>query len=214
MQAGDFIVINKVRTSNLQQGFEGRISASTDLSVGPLMGLIPERYQKHLLKGIPDDIVQHIVSIDSISTDTQIYDVSILCGEEPLQLAMMDVLLSLKSGDVVNAKNVIDKFKGNATPVVNLLPTDVALIQSSESVVLVSDVDPELFKHFVETASFEQWMLYLHPSQREHVAKDFAGSARLAGGHVKAVWAGRPRGRTGRGGAKRQRAGARDQRVE
>src|SRR5207248_2646946 len=32
-----------------------------------------------------------------------------------------------------------------------------------------------------ETASYQKWMLYLHPTQRQHVDRDFPGPARLAG---------------------------------
>lgn len=180
-QFGDRIVIDKVRTSDPEQGEEGRITAFTDLSSGPLIDLVPLRYRDRLLVGLEEDLVQDVRSIESISSDDQIQDVSLLCGDHEHQLTVMDVLLSLKSGDVVNAKNRIDLYTGHATPVVDLEPKQIEKIQSSESTVLVSDVDPVLFKHFVETASFEQWMLYLHPSQREYVAKDFDGPAKLAG---------------------------------
>jgi len=180
-QSGSSFFIDKIRASDPQLGPEGRIAAQTDLSVGPLIDLIPERYRARLLKGLENDTVQNVLSIDSVSTDDQIEDVSTLCGDQEQQLTMMDVLLSLKSGDVINAKNRIDLYVGNSTPIVNLQPQQVSLIRSSESLVLVSDVDPELFQHFVETASFEQWMLFLHPSQREYVSADFEGSAMLGG---------------------------------
>lgn len=180
-QAGDKFVINKVRTSDPQNGIDGRIDAPSDLSIGPLLMLLPERYKERLLRGLEADIVKDVNSIESISSDDQICDVTMLCGEQDQQLAMMDVLLSLKSGDVINAKNRIDLFAGLATPVVDLQPQQVAKIQSSESAILVSDIDPVLFQHFIETASFEQWMLYLHPAQREYVAKDYSGPAKLAG---------------------------------
>jgi len=180
-ESGGGIVIDKVRTSDPQQGVGGRIGSQSDLSVGPLIDLIPERYSERLLKGLSEDIVEDIRSIESISTDDQIQNASTLCGDQTRQLTMMDVLLSLKSGDVINAKLKIDLYAGLATPVIDLQPSEVTKIKSGESVVLVTDIDPILFKHFVETASFEQWMLYLHPAQREHVAKDHAGPAKLAG---------------------------------
>lgn len=180
-QTGESLVIEKIRTSDSQLGAAGRISAQTDLSIGPLIEFLPERYRNRLLNGLQSDIVHDVASVESVSTDDHIQDIALLCGGFDQQSTMLDVLLSLKSGDVVNAKNRIDLYVGNSTPVVDLQPQQVARIQSSESAILVSDVDPELFQHFVETASFEQWMLYLHPSQREHVAKDFDGSAKLAG---------------------------------
>lgn len=179
--APDSIVIEKVRASQPHHGVDGRISAESDLSVGALIELIPVRYRERLLQGLEGDIVDDVRSIESISLDDRIQDVALLCGDPGQQSTVLDVLLSLKSGDIVNAKNRIDTYSREATPVVELKPQQVAMIQSSESAVLVSDIDPVLFKHFVETASFEQWMLYLHPSQREYVAKDYAGSAKLAG---------------------------------
>lgn len=181
--SSDSIVIEKVRTSLpiSISGMEGLISAESDLSEGALIELIPERYCGRLLKGLENDIIGDVRSIESISMDDRIQDVALLCGDPCQQSTVLDVLLSLKSGDIVNAKNRIDIYSRQAIPVLELQPQQVALIQSSESAVLVSDIDPVLFKHFVETATFEQWMLYLHPSQREYVAKDYAGSAKLAG---------------------------------
>ena len=43
------IFIEKVRTSQTQQGMEGLISAESDLSLGSLIDLIPDRYSARLL---------------------------------------------------------------------------------------------------------------------------------------------------------------------
>ena len=137
-QAGDKFVIDKVRTSDPQNSVDGRIAAPSDLSVGPLLVLLPERYKERLLRGLDADIVKDVNSIESISSDDRICDVTMFCGEQDQQLAVMDVLLSLKSGDVINAKNRIDLFARHATPVVNLQPQQVAKIQSSGNPPIIS----------------------------------------------------------------------------
>lgn len=180
-QSDGGFTLEKVRASDPSAGVQGRIDARSDLSCGPLVDLLPARYLERLMNGMSQDVESDVRTIESVSTDDQIYEVSIRCGNQFRQLAVMDVLLSLKSGDVINAKNRIDVLDGQVTPITDMKPKDVELIQSSESVVLLSDIDPVLFQHFVETASFEQWMLYLHPAQRDLVDRDFAGPARLAG---------------------------------
>ena len=180
-QAGEALVLQKTRASNPTQGADGWIAANPDLSTGALLDLLPTRYVERLFGGLPADVLTDVRSIESISSDDQIQNVALTCGDAARQNTVLDVLLSLKSGDVVNAKVRIDTWTGQATPVTDLQEQQVSQIQSSESTVLIEDVDPVLFQHFVQTASFEQWMLYLHPSQRQHVQKDFDGAARLAG---------------------------------
>lgn len=180
-QSGEALVLQKTRASDPALGPEGRINAEPDLSTGALLELLPARYVDRITAGLASDVLADLRRIESISSDDEIQNVALLCGDAARQNTVLDVLLSLKSGDVVNAKVRIDTWTGNATPVVELQDQQVSQIQSSESTVLIEDVDPVLFQHFVQTASFEQWMLYLHPSQRQHVHQDFDGPARLAG---------------------------------
>lgn len=180
-QSGEALVLQKTRASDPAQGPEGRINAEPDLSTGALLELLPARYVDRITAGLSSDVLADMRRIESISSDDEIQNVALLCGDAARQNTVLDVLLSLKSGDVVNAKVRIDTWTGSATPVVELQEQQVSQIQSSESTVLIADVDPVLFQHFVQTASFEQWMLYLHPSQRQHVHQDFDGPARLAG---------------------------------
>jgi hypothetical protein len=180
-QSGEALVLQKTRASDPALGPEGRINAEPDLSTGALLELLPARYVDRITAGLSSDVLADLRRIESISSDDEIQNVALLCGDAARQNTVLDVLLSLKSGDVVNAKVRIDTWTGNATPVVELQDQQVSQIQSSESTVLIEDVDPVLFQHFVQTASFEQWMLYLHPSQRKHVHQDFDGPARLAG---------------------------------
>ena len=178
---GDLLVLDKVRVSHASQGAAGRIGGESDLSAGSLMDLLPDRYRSRILHDLDEDAVTAVVSVESVVDDDFIFEVSTQCGSQEQQTAVMDVLLSLRAGDVTNAKSRIDLYANFAKPVQELPPAAVASLRSSDAAVLLSDIDPELFQHFVQTASFEKWMLYLHPSQRQHVDRDFQGPARMSG---------------------------------
>ncbi len=178
---GDSLVLDKIRVSDLSQGKNGHITSESDLSTGALFELLPERCQDRILHDFGEDERAEVLKIESIADDDLILAVSTQCGTQEQQGALMDVLLSLRNGDVTNAKNRIDLYSQVATPVEDLPKSDIESLQSSDAAVLLADVDPELFQHFVETATFEKWMLYLHPAQREHVVKEFSGPARMAG---------------------------------
>lgn len=180
-QRGDGLVLDAVRVSDVSQGQAGRISSESDLSTGSLVELLPARYRDRILEGLSDEVRATILEIESTADDDLILEVSARDGTHEQREVLVDVLLSLRTGDVVNAKNRIDLYTHTAKPVEVLPAGDVETIRSSDAAVLLADVDPQLFQHFVETASFEKWMLYLHPAQRQYVDRDFAGSARMAG---------------------------------
>lgn len=179
--ANEKLVLEKVRISPAGGASSKNISGDTDLSEGALFDFLPKRYQERMLSGLEDDTIADVKNLESIADDGQLENVAARCGESAQQNAMLDVLLSLRSGDIVNAKNCIDLFTNNVIRVNDLDVADVEALQSSSAAVLLSDVDPELFAHFVQTASFERWMLYLHPAQREYVDREFSGPARMSG---------------------------------
>lgn len=180
-QQGETLILDKVRVSDPALGPGGRIAGESDLSVGPLIKLLSDRYVERILHDLEPDVRAEVAKVESISDDDLIVSVCTMCAPAQRQDALMDVLISLRAGDVTNAKSRIDLYSNAAKPVEALPAVAVESLQSSDAAVLLSDVDPELFQHFVQTASFEKWMLYLHPSQRQHVDRDFKGPARMAG---------------------------------
>lgn len=175
------VVLEKVRATSGRAVGRIAIHSESDLSTGPLINQLHPRYVRPLLDGLQQDVVEDIQRIESVATDDEIMSVSMLCGEFEHQDAVLEVLLSLRSGDTVNAQKHVDLFVRGSQRIKDLPPEALQTVQSSDVAILLSDVDPQLFQHFVETASFEKWMLYLHPAQREYVERDFSGSARLTG---------------------------------
>lgn len=160
----------------------GVIDSSIDLqSNGPVIELLDKADKDVLLAGLAQKEVAVIETIEAItSEDAILHSMQQLPAGEQTD-AILDVLLMLRASDKVKAKNRIDQFSGAAKRLSEVSNAAEIKVASSESIVLAEDVDPVLFQHFVRTANFKQWMLYLHPAQRSIVERSFEGSARLAG---------------------------------
>ncbi len=183
---GNDVLVEPVRTSEGVQ-YQSRLLKTeaeekySDLSVGPLINLLSDRYVNTVIDGLDNELVSDISNIESIASDADIENISIRVSDFKRAELLLDVLVHLRSGDLLAAKTRIDLFRNDAKRISDLAPMEVGAIRSSETVVKVSDVDPELFDHFVRTANFHSWMLYLHPDQRIYANKDYSGPARLAG---------------------------------
>ncbi len=179
---GDRLRVDPVFVSNTKPGAHGLIQSEIDwMSNGPVIDQLPERYRDKLLKGLDAESVGDIRTIESDTDEDVVLAVVSRIADSELADATLDVLLALRSSDFVKAKNRIDLLERVATPVAALSENEARRIVSSDATVRIQDVDPVLFEHFVKTADFKQWMLYLHPVQREIVDRDFTGPARLAG---------------------------------
>lgn len=160
----------------------GVIDSSIDLqSNGPVIALLEQADRDVLLAGLAPAMIASIEAIEAITSEDDILQSILQMPPGEQANAILDVLLMLRSSDKVKAKNRIDQFSGSAKLLAEISEQALTEVVSSESIVLAQDVDPVLFQHFVRTANFKQWMLYLHPAQRSIVERSFDGSARLAG---------------------------------
>lgn len=181
-QQGSRLEVAPVYVSKRAEGKEGLIQSETDwMSSGPVIEQLPQRYQERLLEGLSDDVVTLVRGVKAHTSEETILDIATGIADGSQADAVLDVLLKLRSSDELGAKARIDLYSNQARTVDTLSDDEVTTIVSSDKTVRVQDVDPVLFKHFIETADFKKWMLYLHPQQREFVDKDFPGPTRLAG---------------------------------
>lgn len=181
-EQGNAIRIDPVFVSDLSNGQHGLIQTDTDwMSNGPVIELLNERYRNKLLVALEDDVINDIRAIESHTDEDKILETVERIPNSEQRDAILDVLLALRASDRVKAKNRIDLFEKSAKPVAALSREETIQVVSGENTIRVQDIDPVLFEHFVKTADFKDWMLYLHPAQREIVTRDFNGPARLAG---------------------------------
>lgn len=181
-QQGSRLEVSPVYVSKRASGRDGLIQSETDwMTSGPIIELLPQRYQERLMAGLDEDIAAHIRDVKTHTPEETILDIASGIANASQADAVIDVLLTLRSSDELGAKARVDLYASQARTIDTLTEEEVTRIASGDKTVRVQDVDPVLFKHFIETADFKQWMLYLHPQQREFVDLDLSGPARLAG---------------------------------
>lgn len=174
--------IRQVFVSEHVQGKKVVVASEADwLQSEPLLDLLPPSRRQQLLEGVPEEQLTSLSNIFSYTEEDDILGVVERLQNQPQADAILDVLLLLRSSNRVAAFNRIDLYTDQAKPISELSKAEVEAIVSSETAILTTDVDPVLFEHFVRTASFKDWMLYLHPAQRTIVDTDYAGPVRLAG---------------------------------
>ncbi len=174
--------IRQVFVSDHAQGKKGVVASETDwLQSEPLLDLLPPSRRDRLLEGAPEEALTSLSRIFSYTCEDDVLGAVERLPNQSQADAIIDVLLQLRSGNRVAALNRVDLYTDQAKPLSELSKAEVQSIVSSETAVLATDVDPVLFEHFVRTASFKDWMLYLHPAQRAIVDTDYAGPVRLAG---------------------------------
>lgn len=179
---GECLRVEPVFVSDTRPGKHGLIRSETDwMTNGPVIDLLPARYRDKLIKGLDDSVVEAIRSIETDSGEDAIEAVVSLIEDHELSYALLDVLLALSSADIIKAKGRIDLLERTAVPVAELSKLETDRIISSDTVVRLGDLPIDLFEHFVKTADFKTWMLFLHPDQREFVNRDFSGPTRLSG---------------------------------
>jgi superfamily I DNA/RNA helicase len=174
-------VIESTRTSENVEDPKRRLTTIPDFSTDLLWKKIPQRYFDIISDNLPEDLLLRIKALTSIVMDDQLFDIAFeadLFGKTNLIYDTFDLL---RGGFVQEAKSRIDLYYGDVKPVEEISTDEIKKLQSGDEVVLNDDVDPVLFDHFLKTATFQKWMVYLHPGQREYVNRDFNGPARLAG---------------------------------
>lgn len=147
-------------------------------SKGKLYELLKDEEYDYLVSDLARSISRLLESLHSFSSDDDLFDAVDKIPEEDQKNLVLDVFVSLKEGDIEEANRRIALEKGEYSAI-----TETS-VQPSERIYEIRDDDPafaELFKHFIKTADYKKWMLFMHPSQQEIVDIDFKGSAKLLG---------------------------------
>lgn len=155
-----------------------KLSLPMEYSSGKLYEHLKTEDFDRLVDGIPRAIVRDIEEFHSFSSDDEILDCIEKIQGEKLSNLIFDVIWSLKGGDAEEAGRRIALHFGE------LKKLDDSPLESGERIHLIPDDDPaysELFAHFVKTANYKQWMLFMHPAQQEIVDIDFSGAGKLVG---------------------------------
>jgi hypothetical protein len=160
---------------------ETRIASDSDLSSGPLFAKLGNRYYDRIAKGVPRSILVRFERLESISTENEILALACEMDDPERNDVFFDVFSLLRKGDVLEAKKRIDLFTNEAQLVEAFPALKIKEFEAGDNFIDLHDFEPEIIEHFMKSASFQQWMLFMHPEQKSIVEKDFNGPARLSG---------------------------------
>lgn len=149
---------------------------------GPLFEKLPKKYSLFLEKEIGKKlIINSLKNLKSIFEDEDLEMCLELIQDEHLQDTVFEVFLSLREGNISNAKRIIDLYKRELKKVEELAPNEIAEMINSDSFSDDFELINKLWEHYFKTSVWEDWMVFVHPKQKEAIETDFSGPAKLAG---------------------------------
>ena len=165
--------------SNESLDAETRVSGKSDQSYGKLYERLSEDEFEYLVDTLPRSVTRRIEILESIHNEAEITQIVEGIGDIDRQVAMYDVFSLLRQGNLKAAKNRLALFRGDIARI-----RSDSLVTNGEDLRIIPTDSPQyalLFKHFVQTAEYRDWMMFMHPEQEQASAEEFSGPAKLAG---------------------------------
>ena len=173
-------VLARVFTSNDISNVKSRIVSQTDLSTGKLFEKLPKRYYNRMAEGIDPTILKLFQELESIVSEEEILELAYQIDERNQREVFFDVFCLLRNGDVIEAKKRIDLFTNDRLLIAEVEEERVQSVVEGDEF-SDAEVFTELFEHFIKTADYRDWMLFMGNEQRKVVDRDFSGPAKLTG---------------------------------
>ena len=170
--------IDYIRLYITSKGREDSTSDELCYSSGQLFEQLSTKEYDWVADGVARSDLVKIEKLNSFSSDKELYAAINGIRDETKKMLFLDLLLSLKSGDLQEAKRRILFEQGEYKE----LPESPVV--SGPNIQQIPVDDPtysQLFEHFVKTADYKQWMLFMHPDQQAMVDVDFSVPAKLIG---------------------------------
>lgn len=156
-----------------------RVQGSSDYSYGKLYKKLAEADFDFLVESLPRGIVRRIEEFESISDEDEIVEIAKAIEDRERSVAIHDIFVLLRQGNLKAAQTRMLLFRGEVAP-----PKPETEIKHGEDLRTIPTDSPqyaELFKHFVQTADYRDWMVFMHPEQERVAKAEFSGPAKLVG---------------------------------
>jgi len=163
---------------------ETRISGESDGAEKKLLERLKERQVDFLLEGLPPRVVMQLSALDNLSGDEKILAVCERISDKSIASYIYDVMVFLQEGDLDQARTRIELQRGAATEVDKLTEEEFIEIKDGDGFLRIGVNSREYLdwiKGFLESSTYQDWMLFMHPAQQKMVDMDFAGPAKLSG---------------------------------
>lgn len=171
--------LSEVAKSDANLTPETRVRGASDHSYGKLYEKLTENDFEFLVESLPRAIVRRIEALESISDENEIVEIAEDIEDGERRSAIHDIFALLRQGNYKAAERRIALFRGD----LGLLEPETG-IKDGEDLRIIPIDSPQyasLFKHFVRTADYRDWMVFMHPEQERMAEAEFSGPAKLVG---------------------------------
>lgn len=159
-----------------------RIAGRSDYSEGILIEKIPSRYYDKMADGCARSVLRKIERYDATVDENELLTTCMELDAGEKQELFFDVLMKLRESKVEEAKNRVHQYL-NDHVLVDSLITDQILtdLKSNDEYINLESFDDSTIRMLMSKVNWHDWMLFMHPQQREVVERDYKGTARLLG---------------------------------
>jgi len=147
-----------------------RISGESDGMEKKLIERLSKRNLDELLNGLQASVVVQLSKLDNISTEEQIFAICELIQDTTKAGLVYDIMVFLKQGDLEQAKIRIDLYKGTATELEMLSKSEFIDVKDGDTFRRINLESEDYFnwiKGFVDSSTYQEWMLFMHPAQQK-----------------------------------------------
>lgn len=157
----------------------GRVGGKSDFSYGRLFEKLQDMDFNFLIDGIPNSIVRKIEALESVNENDDIYEAVKNIEDENRQKTIYDTFARLRQGDLKAAGNRVASFRGD---IVSPQP-NIEIKDGEDFCTIPTDSPRELekFEHYIRTADYRDWMMFMHPEQERIATAELAGPTKLSG---------------------------------
>ncbi len=159
---------------------KARINPEPDYSSSFLFEKL-KQYWDILVVDIPPFIQKHLKKLDTTCEEEEILEIAAAIERKDKQELVFDVFMAVRGGLVDEAKNRILVFQEKLKLIEDLPIEEVKRVSSNDEYLNLDDLDATDMEILMSNKNWLEWMLFMHPSQRQVVDKDFSGSSRLLG---------------------------------
>lgn len=167
-------------TEDLHNKEERRVVES-DFSEGRLYKKLKKHYFNMITASLDYETMEPFLEFESDVSDEEIEAACEAIEFPELQTVYLDVFLALREGDINSAQDRILLYRDSLKLLEESSLEEQQAIVSNDQYVKLDELESEYLKGILDTKDWYDWMLFLHPRQRDAVNKDHPGTARLLG---------------------------------
>ncbi|MFZ5367920.1 MAG: UvrD-helicase domain-containing protein [Spirochaetota bacterium] len=147
---------------------------------GLLIDRLRDRYQD-IFDEFDTKIYREISKFDCNTTEDEITSICEKVEDSKKRNLLFDILIALLHDNEEEAIRRIADYRVKYRDIETLSPEEKMNIKPGDTLFDIHDFDAEDLNRLINNASFYQWMLFMHPDQKDIAEKDFSGSVKLLG---------------------------------